>query len=423
MKKSSRLYTKALEKYNNGYIDNALELCEKSISLSINNGSAINLKGLLLYLKGDLENSRKLWRMNLQINKDNIASRYLEDTLKDKERFNLYNEALELINNLNINEAYLKLKKCAESDFNSINVNNYLAMCCIKKGNYEIALQHLSKVTQIDRRNKFALTQKKSLKKYTSGNVSILKYKIPIILSIAVTILGVVIFLRFFNNNNKMLSYKQNNIKLIDDSKNDKLKEIQTKENIEPNKSNDNKIVKETPIKEEKFSQGQLKELMNKKDFENLSSYIEKWNNKNLSINDKVLYSKALDLLEKEGSLYFYNKGHEYLKNKNYKEAKYFLEKTERIGAKAYFLPDTLYMLGIVHENMEDVERAIYYYNLYHSKYPSGVYEDVVLYKLALLYKNVDIDKSKSYASILDNRFKDSMYNNSIIKEILNTKK
>lgn len=422
MKKSSNLYTKALNKYNSGYIDNALELCEESISLSVNNASAINLKGLLLYLKGDLQGSRKIWKMNSQINKDKIASRYLEDTLQDEKRLKLYNEALELINNLNINEAYVKLKECAESDFNSINVNNHLALCHIKKGNYEMALQYLDKVMQIDKKNNFALMQRKSLKRYASNHESISKYKIPIILSSIIIILGVGIFLRFFNNNNKISSYRQDNIK-IDKNKSNELKEVPTKENVESNSNTDNKILEETIVKEEKFSQSHLKELMNKKDFENLSTYMEKWNNKNLSINDKVLYSKAEDFMEKEGALYFYNKGHEYLKGKNYKEAKLFLEKTQKIGDKAYFLPDTIYMLGIVHENVEDIEKAMFYYNLYYNKYPNGVYEEVVLYKLALLFKNVDIDKSKEYASILTNRFNDSMYNNSLIEEILNMKK
>lgn len=420
MKKSNNLYTKAIKKYNNGYIDDALELCEKSIALNINNAAAINLKGLLLYFKGDLESSRSLWKMNLKINRDKIASKYLEDTIKDKERFNLYKEALELINNLNINEACLKLKKCAESDFNSININNYLALCHIKKGNYEIGIQHLNKVTQMDKKNSFALNQKKSLKKYANSNFSISKYKVPIILFIAIFTLGTMVFFKFFNN--KLLSYKQDKIEISENTSNE-LKKTETKENIEPNSNNNNKIVKETPLEKEKLSQSHLKELMNKKDFENLSVYIEKWNNKDLSINDKVLYSRAKDLLEKEGAQYFYNKGYEYLENKNYKEAKYFLEKAQSVGSKAYFLPDTLYMLGIVYENMEDIEKSIYYYNLYHSKYPNGVYEDVTLYKLALLYKNVDINKSRDYASVLTNRFKNSMYNNSLIKEILSMKK
>lgn len=422
MKKSNSLYTKAIKKYNNGYIDDALELCEKSIALNINNAAAINLKGLLLYFKGDLENSRRLWKMNSQINRDKIASRYLVDTMQDKERFSLYKEALELINDLHIDEACLKLKKCAESDFNSININNYLALCYIKMGSCGIGLQYLNKVTQMDKKNSFALMQKKSLKKYENNNASIFKYKIPIILLIVIATLGTMVLWRFNNNDIELLSYKQDKMG-IGYNKSDKSNESKIKENAEPNSYNDNNIVKETPVKEEKFSQSHLKELMNKKDFENLFIYIEKWENKDLAINDKVLYSKARDLLEREGAQYFYNNGHQYLKNKKYKEAKYFLEKAQSIGSKAYFLPDTLYMLGIVYENIEDIEKSIYYYNLYHSKFPNGVYEDVTLYKLALLYKDIDINKSKVYASILTNRFKNSMYNNSLIKEILNVKK
>ena len=56
MDKSQKIYNKALDKYNKGYIGKSMELCDESISISIKNGAAINLKGLLLYLKGDLGN-------------------------------------------------------------------------------------------------------------------------------------------------------------------------------------------------------------------------------------------------------------------------------------------------------------------------------------------------------------------------------
>ena len=56
MDKSQKKYIKALDNYNNGYIDKAIKLCEESISINIKNSAAINLKGLLYYLNGDLDN-------------------------------------------------------------------------------------------------------------------------------------------------------------------------------------------------------------------------------------------------------------------------------------------------------------------------------------------------------------------------------
>lgn len=58
MNKSNIYYEKALNYYHKGYIDKAIELCEKSISDNIKNKAAIDLKGFLHYLKGDLKNSR-----------------------------------------------------------------------------------------------------------------------------------------------------------------------------------------------------------------------------------------------------------------------------------------------------------------------------------------------------------------------------
>lgn len=133
MDKSSKLYNKALKKYNNGFIDKAFELCEESISLNINNSAAINLKGLLYYIKGDINSCRGLWKMNSQLNKDRVSEKYIQDSSNDEKLLELYNTASILIKELKINEALILLKQCEKSHFNYINVNNYLALCYIKK--------------------------------------------------------------------------------------------------------------------------------------------------------------------------------------------------------------------------------------------------------------------------------------------------
>lgn len=156
MDKSQRIYVKALKKYNHGYIDKALELCEESISLNINNAASINLKGLLMYLKGDINSCQKLWKMNSEINKDRVSEKYLESSSRDLERLKFYRESIMLIKNMKINKAIDLLTKCSESDFNIINVNNHLAICYMKKGNCSKAIKYLDKVLEIDLNNKRA---------------------------------------------------------------------------------------------------------------------------------------------------------------------------------------------------------------------------------------------------------------------------
>lgn len=164
MNKSQKIYSRALNKYNNGYIDSAIKLCEESISIDIKNKSSINLKGLLLYLKGDLDKAQKLWKMNYQVNEDEVAQKYLESSKKDNEKIQFYKEALILIEKFKIDEALVLLEKCAESDFNYINVNNYSALCYMKKGQYARALEKINNVLKLDVKNVEAKENIKLLK-------------------------------------------------------------------------------------------------------------------------------------------------------------------------------------------------------------------------------------------------------------------
>ncbi|NFI65937.1 hypothetical protein FC922_03685, partial [Clostridium botulinum] len=103
--KSRKIYTKALDNFNNGNIDKALDLCEKSISMDLKNNSAINLKGLLYYLKGDLISCKNLWKMNYHTNKDTVSYKYLQDAKLDEQFLKKYANAITLIKNNDIEGA------------------------------------------------------------------------------------------------------------------------------------------------------------------------------------------------------------------------------------------------------------------------------------------------------------------------------
>ncbi|HAK41780.1 MAG TPA: hypothetical protein DCM59_02395 [Clostridium sp.] len=66
------------------------------------------------------------------------------------------------------------------------------------------------------------------------------------------------------------------------------------------------------------------------------------------------------------------------------------------------------------------MENANKYYEIYVDKYlEKGSYIEQCLYSLAINNKEVDNKKSKKYAEILHNKFSESEYNNSRIKDIL----
>lgn len=201
MDKSGKIYVKAMNKYNDGYIDKALDLCKKSISLKRSNAAALNLKGILYYLKGDLENAKKMWEINYKRNNDKVSKKYLTDSIKDKKRLQLYVSALELIKKLKISEALNILKRCQDSDFNFINVNNNISLCYIKQGEYDKALQYINEVIKVDKKNAQAIINKKILIKYGSLKRKINFGKLALV-TVSVFLVLMVIFIGYKDFNN-----------------------------------------------------------------------------------------------------------------------------------------------------------------------------------------------------------------------------
>lgn len=221
MNKSNKLYKKAFHEFQNGNIDKAINLCDISLKLNIRNRAALNFKGLLHYLKGDLENAISFWKLDYKMNKSEVSKKYLEGTPDDRKRLEMYVKAVRLVNKLKINEAVKLLEECRKSDYNKINVNNYLAYCYIKLGQFSNADICLGEVLKIDRNNEQALNYRKETKKYTKNNKNCRLNKPNSIgkLFSVICIIGIVIFSaslgvkkigKYYNKNNKVLDNNKN---------------------------------------------------------------------------------------------------------------------------------------------------------------------------------------------------------------------
>ncbi|WP_446897959.1 tetratricopeptide repeat protein [Clostridium sp. LBM24168] len=422
MDKSRKIYTKALNKYNNGYIDKAIELCERSISMDLSNSASINLKGLLIYLKGDINTARKLWKMNAQTNKDEVSKKYLENSNEDANRMIFYNSAVSFVKKLRINEAIPLLEKCIESDFNLINVNNYLALCYMKKGEYIKSVEVLDKIFQIDRYNKMAKETRKSLQ-----DMGIVKRQINLkgvicIFIIIITVLLSMFFLSIMVKDNSVGLYnikKINPLNLLMEKRYYNKEVVNKDEKKEPQKVS----MKAEGIKKYIFPYNNIKRYIDNKNYNEL--YYElvnfKGNDNSLTINEKVLLIKAKKFLSSEGVVYFYNEGCAYLNSGNYSEAKQYLIRAFEYGSSNDVYPDIIYMMGYNFELSGDIENAIKYYDKYDKSYQNGSYEETVIYRLALIYRDLDKSKAKIYAQKLISRYPFSIYNNSVVHSIIET--
>lgn len=376
---NKKYYNKALSLYNKGEIDKALEVCEEGISLNLRNSNLLNLKGLLLYLKGDLDGAIASWKINKDYNNDPISKTYLNDAYKDEVREKLFIEAEKLVNNLSINEAIEKLLICNESDFNFIKVNNLLALCYLRKGDYDSSKLYLNKVLSIDKNNSTAKRIYKEINEVleVKSNKKIFVPLLLLIFIMTVTTIGYKSGLI-----NKIISLEKKEISYEDNSKAENKEEEDSNKEIKEN----NKAAEEN----------------NKEESDNL-----KEENEVPPLTNKEIQNN-------------YEKASSYFEEKNYKGAKELLILTLNLAENHHLHDDILFLLASSCDRLNEVENSIKYYEQYLSAYDYGNYSQEAYYRIALIYKDIDIKESKKYASELVKKYPKSIYNNENIKAILN---
>lgn len=409
----NRNYNKALKYYESGYIDKALSYLELSISENLKNKGALNLKGLLLYLRGDLENAITTWKINYEFNDDKIAKGYINDSIKDRERLDYYNKADNLLKQLKLDEAIGYLNKCKESDFNSIKVNIALAMCYFKKGRYEESSVYISRALTIEKNNKICIKIAKELKEYT--DIKIINagkdYKKVIIsfASIAILLFGVIGVYRWVDNKNNMSKSDSNEItsSLVKESEGEEAEVSET--------NNEKEDIDANEINIEEFQSS-----LENNDYDKVYSIVENLKNQEVKAKEKALYVKGVELLKIDGVKFFYEEGMKAYNNNEFVKARTQLNKAYQYGETSYLYPHILFFNGAVGEKVGDKESKKYYSDYIESySEEENTYVEESLYRLSILYKEEDIDKSMYYAKVLNEKYPKSIYNNDVIKGIL----
>lgn len=365
-------YDKALKLYHNGYLKKSLQCCEDAISKDLKNNSVLNLKGLILYLKGDLQGAITVWKINKDFNDDEISKTYIKDARDDEVRQKEFEKAKKFIKNLHINEAIESLNICKKSDFNSIQVNNLLAFCEFTKGNYNKSIEYINKSLEIDKKDANTLSMKKKLDEFNEKkpNKSLVTIGIIFIISI---LLMVLYFLKHKED-------KQSNF--------DKDVNITIENNIENTKSENNEDNEE----------------------------------KNANVNSSEEVKENLNDIEKitpEKIKENYIMASTHFENGDYIKSKESLESVVGQSYESHLNDDILFLIGSTYDKLGDLNNSEKYFKEYISLYENGDYIEEAYYKLALQYKNIDIEKSKNYANELISSYPESIYNNENIDSIL----
>jgi tetratricopeptide (TPR) repeat protein len=418
MSNSRKLYIKALKSYNDGYIDKVADLCDKSIALDMD-APSMNLKGLIYYLKGEFDNAERIWRMNSSANNDSVSRKYIEDAQSDKRRMKLFDDGVKLYNDVNIAKALEIFNMCSESDFNSINVNNYLTSCWLKMGDYNNALKHIEKVMTFDKKNIIAVDNKRIITEF--GGIDKRESSKPILYivsALAALILAVIFYNIISKNLGQSFKFeskvKDNKVAVVQKSSSQNISEAYGKDSA--------KTSKDSSQVESSFPVEDIQRNMDSGNFDKLYEEVSMWKDKSLNTNNSILLVKAVSLLRDSGVKDFYIKGCSFKSSGDYVSSQKYLMRAYEYGKNNYLYQSVLYTLAGCLENSGDAAGALKYYEEYDSLYyPKGEYEPTVLYNMTMIFKDLDATKSREYAAKLSKTFSDSIYNNGNIKAILNT--
>ncbi|SFC82720.1 tetratricopeptide repeat protein [Clostridium uliginosum] len=418
-KQNNKFYNKAIKYYQSGQINKALEICELGLSYSLKSSAILNLKGLLLYQKGNLEGAITVWKINKDFNNDVIAFNYINDAKEDQTRGQLYLLGEKKLKELNIQEAITLFEKCAESDFNSIKVNTALSLCYQKKGQFEKSIEHMNKALSIDKNSKMAKQIKKELIEVKAYKDSSKKILLPLISLVVISLIcGIAYNLPKYFKSNKDTNYNS-----IVSSQDKTTGDLQTNQNeeVQANKEQENlQEASKNDVSKTTFNSQKIMEAISKNDFDSMYLELNNVNEKNLKDEDKAIYRQCTDVLKTSGVENFYERAMKEFNSNNYEKAMLEFEKAYAYVGSSYLKEHVLFYSAVNLDKLSNTKEAVKMYEEYYNEYPKGVYTDNALYNVALLISNIDKDKSLYYATKLRDDFPNSIYLNNNITSILN---
>lgn len=416
-------YNKAMNFYNNGQMNRALEICENILANDLSCSEVLNLKGLMLYQKGLLKEAKIVWKLNCDINTDSVAKKYIEDCKSDDERIEKYKDAEYNLKNMNIDKAMMLFRECMESEFNSIKVNTGIAMCYMRKGDNYRAKEFIDKALHIDNEAVTANALKKDLINlglYSNENrVSKKVLSVITVLFIigAICVGGYSIYTKVSLNNSIS---KDSSLNTEEDIKKDEsLGSDSNKDTNDSDQEGQNLENEQADKKEAIFNNENVALLLKNKDVDKLYDEINMVNKQTLSGQDLELYNNAIELLRTNGVSKFYEYGVWYFNNGNYNSAKVELEKAYKYCDKSDLKEHIVFYKGSTASQLGDNSEALKLYKEYYSLYPKGAYIEGVLYELALLTNTTNKNMGKEYARELVNNYPNSLYINDYIRDIV----
>lgn len=411
MTESINYYNKGMKYFHKGELDKAIANLDIAISHDIKNSAALNLRGMIYYIKGNGDKALNSWKINVDFNNDHIAREYIQSYENDEINDYRYKKALNNIKAFDIDEAISLLEEASRSDYNIVNVRNALAFCYMKQLNFEKAKSNSEMVLDKDCQNRVAKENLEVIKKELGIkiNVNTKKYSILLVIAIIVVSAGTVLKMTNTSPSVGLTSEQDENIQ----------KEQGNKEPTKPQVTDDKKQEKNED-KSDVYNVEFLKSAVQNRDFDSIDKNLKGIDKNNLSEDDKKVIENATKIMKKDGLENFYERARAEFKDKNFSNAKDIFIKATDYSKGSYLEEHIIYMTAVSFEALKDIDSAAKYYEKYIDEDYNGSYTAEVLYNLVLIYDKKDMSKSKDYAYKIINEYSDSIYNNDNIKSILN---
>jgi TolA-binding protein len=388
IEKSHIYYNYGLKYLEDNQISKAKEMLLKSITLYNKDIETLNLLGIICYILCDFDKANYYWSISHSIQEDNNrALHYL--SILESQQFKLlvneYNQAIDLIDNSNYEEAITKLKLIINMEEELIEPYAIIGVCYLALNEYALSKSFIEKALEKDKNNERYLQY---LVEINELNTTTVKPKLLLnnkMIFSSMALLIIIVSALYLSEQrkhtqafNRYIDYEQKYINL-GKTLNEKETEL--------------KDLKDRLI----YEQNKWKEILE----ENLSEI----DNKYLSENEYDLFKKA----------------YENLLNSNYEES---IEKFKFIAKKGIdenIVAESLYFLSVSYERQGNYSYAKKYYEDYIQKYKGRNYYDDSLYSYGLLlYRQGNVSEAKEVLHKLKTEIPNSIFNNSKIEFVLN---
>lgn len=415
-----KLWDKALNHYQKGEYNDALNICRKILAKEPNDLLTLNMIGYIMFLNGDLESSKFYWEKSIS-NGCVESKRYLQNVPEYEKLKSLFVEALKDIKNKKVSIAIDKLLICSENDFNRISVGDVLEKCLLANRGIRIQFDYIDALlNQYTQYNPPKNISKNYLNKINKMNKHVYANNIkrPLLSShqfkiSAITVSSILICVLFYNVFNNLeftvFAAKDNTILENQDS------------NLLPDAEKEGNLTSETldEITLNTLNQ-EIEKALEAKDSDMLYNILNTFSKEDISTDSIDCYEDAEKHLETIGVDYFYKTASDNFKDKDFQSAITFFNKAFKYSEGHYLEPHILYFLGLSYEITDNYTEAIKYFEMYANNFPNEDYSAECLYKLVTLCKDDNIELAKKYAKIIQSNYSNSIYYNKVVKGILN---